>query len=266
MDSPRASISLVSLALLGCTRSPQADAADDLTGVLWMQTAAEYRATCLQTFGAARRALDAALADPKWTAAVEQSDPADKPPAIIVDVDETVLDNTPYNARLIAGGQTFSLDTWAEWVRETSARALPGATAFLDYVASRDVTVFYVTNRAAELEDATRQNLRALGFPLGTDAVDTVLTRNDHDTAGSEKSPRRHRVARTHRVLLMLGDDLGDFLRGARDAPLEERARLVEDYREYWGQRWFVFANPIYGSWLSRLGEDRRAALIMRRP
>ncbi|MGH9458717.1 MAG: 5'-nucleotidase, lipoprotein e(P4) family, partial [Thermoanaerobaculia bacterium] len=229
---------------------PEPNRADHrlLYATLWLQTAAEYRAAALQTFTTAGRAVEDALADPVWTAAVEQETaPAGLPPAVIVDIDETVLDNSPYEARLIRDRETFSGETWNAWVEERAALAVPGAVEFAREAAARGVTVFYVSNRDASAELATRENLRAAGFPLDR-RTDVVLLRGERGWTESDKSARRAAVASTHRILLLVGDDLGDFLPNVR-VSRAERDALVSRYEEKWGTSWFVVPNPMYGSW-----------------
>ncbi|HVR43830.1 MAG TPA: 5'-nucleotidase, lipoprotein e(P4) family [Thermoanaerobaculia bacterium] len=220
-----------------------------LNAVLWIQTAAEYRALALQAFNSARTALDRALADPTISAAPEQLSPdTSLPPAVIVDVDETMLDNSPFEARLILSGGSFNAQNWTAWVDERNAPAIPGALEFARHAASRGVTIFYVSNRDAEHEAATRDNLRSAGFPLSAE-IDTVLLRGERpEWATSEKSDRRRSVARGFRVLLMIGDDLGDFLPGVR-VSRDERLDKIRPYESWWGTRWFVVPNPMYGSW-----------------
>ena len=143
---------------------------DNLNATLWMQSAAEYQAAALGSYAQARHALDAALADTAINAlpVSEQSQGFESlPPAIITDADETLIDNSPFQARRIRDGGDFDPATWAAWSNERKARAIPGAVAFAQYAARRGVTVYYVTNRdhASEYQ-ATADNLRALGFPL----------------------------------------------------------------------------------------------------
>ena len=240
---------------------------DRLGGVLWVQTSAEYRALALATFARARTELDRALADRSWTAALEQQgEIADLPPAIIADLDETLLDNSPYEADRIRVGGRFEPVSWNAWVTRARAAAIPGAAEFVHYAAARGVTVFYVTNRAAVLEEATRVNLAALGFPLAGDR-DTLLMPGERPDWGSDKSPRRAEVARSFRILLLVGDDLGDFVSGARARP-EERVALAESHSERWQRQWILLPNPYYGSWERALVDHERdlsAAEILRR-
>ena len=234
----------------GTAASPARPAAhENLNATLWVQTALEYEATTLQAYRLAQIQLDAALADPAWTAAIEQKgDPSRLPPAVIVDVDETVLDNSYYQARMIRDNTAYSTATWDPWVLERKATAIPGATEFARYAAGKGVTVFYVTNRTANLEEATRANLVAEQFPV-SESVDTVLTRGERpEWSGSAKGPRRASIAERYRILLLVGDDLGDFVIDASGTIAERRERTAP-HEDWWGRRWIMLPNPTYGSW-----------------
>ena len=231
---------------------------ENLHAVLWVQTAIEFRATALQAYGRARQQLDAALADPSWTAALEQTaDASALPPAVILDLDETVQDNSPFQARAIraqlaarAAGrwvEGFDPVAWDAWCAEAKAGAVPGAAEFLRYARSRGVTPFFVSNRTGPLEAATRRNLAALGIEA-SDAPDTVLLRNERpEWSASDKTARREAVARTHRILLLVGDDLGDFV--PADGSVAARAERLAAHEARWGTQWIVVPNPMYGSW-----------------
>ena len=231
------------------TPAPTTANHENLNAVLWMQTALEFEASAVQAYRLALLQLDAALADPRWTAAIEQQgDASQLPPAVIVDVDETVLDNSYYQARLIRDNLVFANDTWDMWVAEGRATAVPGALDFSREAAKKGVTVFYVTNRVAKLENPTRQNLTALGFPL-SDVVDTVLVRGERpEWAASEKGPRRAFIASNYRILMLIGDDLGDFVANAAGTPAERQSRAAAQ-SDWWGRRWIMIPNPTYGSW-----------------
>jgi acid phosphatase len=230
-------------------RELEIEAHEQLDAVLWMQTAAERRALSLQTYQLAGRMLDGALEDPTWTAAVEQEgDFSELPPAVILDVDETVLDNSAYQARLIARNTQFETESWHQWCREVKALAVPGAVEFTQYAGEQGVTVFYLTNRRHAVEEATRENLEQLGFYLDEDK-DTLFTRAEKEEwDASDKSPRRAEVASSYRILLLIGDDLNDFVSGTRES-LAGRESLVNEYGSYWGTRWILLPNPEYGGW-----------------
>jgi acid phosphatase len=147
---------------------------------------------------------------------------------------------------MIRSGGEFDPESWSRWVEESRAPPVPGAPEFLAVADSLGVTVFYVTNRDAPQEAATRRNLEAAGLPLEPD-VDTILLRGERDDWVSDKLSRRTAVAERYRVILLVGDDFNDFV--AANLPRAERDRLVERYRDRWGERWIVLPNPIYGSW-----------------
>jgi acid phosphatase len=243
-----------------------------LSATLWTQTAVEHDALCLQAYRQARDLLDRGLKDKKWTAALEQTaSPKKLPPAVILDIDETVLDNSPNEARAVLKDAEFTTAAWDQWVGESAAAALPGAVEFTQYARSRGVTVFFISNREAKHEAATRRNLARLGFPLEAakgPATDTLLTRDERPEWNSEKAVRRQYVAQSYRVLLLIGDDLGDFMPNAR-ASIPERRRMTAAHASLWGTRWIMLPNPMYGSWESALYDHEfslpRRARLQRR-
>ena len=170
-------------------KSPPSDL---LLATLWTQRSVEYKANALTVFALARIRLDQALADKNWTAAPgeQKGDFASLPPAVVLDVDETVLDNSPYEVWLLKNNQTFSTKTWNEFFATQISRAIPGAVEFTKYADSKGVKVFYITNRGAKPEKDTRQNMEKLGFPMGGN-VDTFLMQNEKKEWGSAKSTRR---------------------------------------------------------------------------
>jgi acid phosphatase len=198
--------------------------------------------------------LDRALADRSWTAALEQGqDFAGKPPAVILDIDETVLDNSEFEERVARDGGAQREERWGAWCRETKATPVPGALEFTRAAQAKGVTVFYVSNRDASVEQVTRQNLATVGFPLD-DRRDTVLTRGERPEWTPEKATRREFVARDFRILLLVGDDFADFVPGARTM-LAARRALAETHDAMWGVKWIVLPNPMYGSWKRAAGQ-----------
>lgn len=238
---------------------------DKLDAIAWTQGAAEFRAASLGAFAGAWRAVDAGIDDPAWDALPpaeraaigNRADLGSLPTAVIADVDETLLDNTPFNARMLAEpipGDLAVADSraaftrrWRDWVDDERARALPGAVAFAQRLAEGGVAFFYITNRDDEEREATCRNLVAQGFPVPVCEVH-VLTRNDAEGRPGAKLSRRATVGRGHRVLAMLGDNLGDFVDGV-EATRQVRNGLVDAQVAWWGERWFMLPNPMYGSW-----------------
>ncbi len=249
---------------------------DKLDAVAWTQASAEFRAASLGAFAGAWRAVDAGIDDPAWDALPPDERDAignreqlgSLPLAIIADVDETLLDNTPFNARLIvepipadlvAGDSRAAFKRrWQEWVFDERARALPGAAAFAKRLAEGGIAFYYVTNRDDDERDATCRNLVATGFPV-PDCARFVLTRNAEQGRPSEKLSRRELVGRSHRVLAMLGDNLGDFVDGV-ESSRAVRDSLVDAREGWWGERWFMLPNPMYGSWETAAGPLPRDA------
>jgi acid phosphatase len=226
---------------------------DNLNAVAWMQTSVEFRLIAGQTWRAALVQLDRAIKTPAWDALTKEdriTPVTGLPTAVIVDVDETVLDNSPYQARLLRDGKSYDEFTWSEWVREQAAKPVPGAVEFARAAAARGVTIFYVSNRAADLNEATVNNLRKLGFPIKDPSqflgLGTVV--EGCESEGSEKGCRRQLVGRTHRVLLQVGDQIGDMVTIVANTP-EGREQAVRPYLGWVGERWFMLPNPSYGSW-----------------
>ncbi len=230
----------------GCASVPSAR--PNLDATLWVQTAAEYDAVARSVYVAALAELPTLLADSARSAVLEQvGDFSALPPAVILDVDETVLDNSPYQARLLVSGNSYGSESWAVWVDERIAEAVPGALEFTTGAEALGITVFYVTNRRAHQEQATRDNLESLGFPLRSD-IDVILTRGEQPDWDGPKSGRRRVVAGTHRVLMLVGDDLNDFV-DVDGLTVAGRDEVEGLYSEYWGRRWRMLPNPTYGSW-----------------
>ena len=221
---------------------------DRLNAVLWTMTSAEFEAASYMAFATAKTQLDAALKDKSHTAALEQNGRFSKlPPAIIMDIDETVLDNGPYQVRLMNDTISRPADLMSQWVEEANAKPLPGVVDFIQYAQSKGVTIFYLTNRNSEKEAATRKNLAAIGAKL-PDTFDTVMLERERPEWTGDKATRRAAVAATHRILLLLGDDFNDFV-SAQRLPAHDRRATAEREAQRWGRDWIIIPNPMYGSW-----------------
>lgn len=252
-----ASVMVLTALLAGCQQRPPAN--DQLDAVLWSQTAIEHDLIYQQVFASASRQLPLALADPQWDALPQPPrDLHGLPPAVIVDIDETLLDNTALNARAIVADGPYDYAGWMRWVARAEAPALPGAQAFLARAQALGVTVYYLTNREPGQEQATLLNLRRAGFPV--DDVAQILTAGTAvggcQADGSNKTCRRQWVGERARVLLLVGDSFGDLIaadanrRAAQDA-------AVGPYLAWIGERWFLLPNPTYGAWYSAPYDDQ---------
>ncbi|GAB2537397.1 5'-nucleotidase, lipoprotein e(P4) family [Rhodanobacter koreensis] len=235
------------------TTIPAIAANDNLNAVAWTQTAIEHDLIYLQTYRDAESRLLAALHDRQWDALgkADRTTPIKGlKPAVVLDIDETVLDNSPYQARVIRSGGEFNEADWAAWCKEEQARAMPGAVEFTQFAAKHGIAVIYISNRAKDLDQATLANLRKAGFPVsGPEAflgLGTVL--DGCEQVGTEKGCRRQLIGQHYRVLMQFGDQIGDFVDVLANTA-DGRRKAVADYLPWIGTRWFVLPNPTYGSW-----------------
>jgi len=239
---------------------------DNLNATLWMQRSVEYKGAALTAYALAKFRLDQALADKNWTGAPaeQKGNYQNLPPAIIVDLDETAIDNSGYQAWMTTKDTSFDPKTWNAYVKSVTSLAIPGAVDFMKYAESKGVKVFYVSNRTADEEEATRKNLEKLGFPMGGN-VDVFLMARKQPDWGSAKGTRRAFIAKDYRVLLNLGDNFGDFVDEYRGGEAD-RLKVFEANRERWGREWIVLPNPTYGSFESApFGHDFKKSQDERR-
>jgi 5'-nucleotidase (lipoprotein e(P4) family) len=203
---------------------------------LWQQHAAEYKALCFQAYNMARVRIDEyALL------------PHEKPLAVVTDIDETVLDNSPYSVHQALKGLGYDDSSWMEWTAKIDCDTVPGALSFLQYAASKNIEVFYVTNRLQTERDATVSNLRKWNFP-NADTNHVLLK-----TITSSKDERRNAVAANHTILLFLGDNLGDFSGIFDHKTDEQRSELAVNNAAEFGRHFIVLPNVMYGEWLNAL-------------
>lgn len=220
---------------------PKVDNTNMENAVVWQQASGERNALSYQAFALARMILDRDLRMRRGRMRR----------ALIVDIDETVLDNSPYQARLIKEGRSYP-DGWTSWINSAQCRAIPGAVEFLNYANSRGVRVFYVTNRKSFEREGTLRNLTKLGFPRVTD--ETLLVRPD-DNIDSKES-RRKSIAERYRVVLLMGDDLNDFSEVfEKSRTAESRIAAAEQFKAQFGNRFIVLPNPMYGNWENSIYE-----------
>lgn len=242
-----------SIFALGQQAVPQAAADLDYqtAAVLYMQKAAEYRALTYQAFNIARLRLDEDL-DKKNLKRLPKAE-RKMPRAIVVDIDETVLDNSPSQARGIATNTPYNSKDWYAWTNMRKAKAVPGAVEFLNYAVSKGVRVFYISNRDEQNEkQATLENLKSVGFQ--DVSADNVFLR----TAESGKDARRSMVTAKHRIVLLMGDNLDDFTSAFERKSVTDRFAEVDKVRDAWGSRFIVLPNAMYGTWENAIYEYQR--------
>lgn len=202
--------------------------------VLWQQHAAEYRALTYQAFNTAKIQLDDIL---------DNKAEYEKPLAIVTDIDETVLNNSPYNGKLIELDEEYSKSSWLEWGKEKKAKAIPGSLRFFQYAQSKGVEVFYLSNRFSSQTSETLENLKQLGFPFSDEAH--ILLRTD--VGGKET--RRLKIKESHEILMLFGDNLSDFSEVFDDQSTIVRNHKVDSLKAYFGNKFIVLPNAMYGDW-----------------
>ncbi|TLU82436.1 MAG: acid phosphatase [Chlorobium sp.] len=245
---------------------------NNFNSLLWMQASAEYKANTIQAYNTALRNIDAALGDRKWTAAKEQvGDCSSLPPAIVMDIDETVLDNSRYMGKVVLENGQWNPVTWDEWVAMKEATAVPGAVAFINAMKSKNVKVIFISNRecrrganpgsGCSQEAGTIENLAKVGVP--DVQPENVLLLGEQDGWTSEKKSRREYVSKKYRIVMLFGDDLGDFLPDVKsNITPQDRDRLVDENKNNWGRTWFMLPNPTYGSWMSVLRDPKSQYML----
>lgn len=171
-----------------------------------------------------------------------------KPKAIITDIDETVLDNSPYFVREAAKGKAYADSTWVKWTSEIRCDTIPGAYSFFKYAASKGVVIFYITNRFQIEQAATLKNLQKFNLP-NADAAHLFLL----NTESSSKESRRQQITKNYDVVLLLGDNLGDFSSIFDGLSYQQRTWQADKVQQEFGKRFIVFPNAMYGAWEDRL-------------
>ena len=252
------------LLVMACSTPPPAPHDHTHLGMLWVQNAAEWEALALQAYNAATEDLPRFVADTSFSALPDQTGAANLPPAIIVDVDETLVSNVLFQMSFEPPFANWKLDEWNE---ANPSLAVPGAPEFVNFALEQGVTVFYVTNRPCAPREGiadpcpqqqiTIDDLNESGMPA--DEAHVLLAEEMPAWTG-EKKVRRDLIAKDYRVIMLVGDDLGDFLPCVRSrvvapcsgsATADDRRRRVRAHASMWGDGWYVLPNPIHGSWTS---------------
>ncbi len=232
--------------------------------ILYQQKAAEYRALCYQAYNLARWQLDADL-DKKNAKKLSKKE-RKMPRAIVVDIDETVLDNSPSQARGLKNRAGFNQKDWYAWGDMRKAKAVPGSVEFLNYAVSKGVKVFYLSNRDEVQKAATIDNLKNAGF-VDVSAENVLLRiRDDEGNNISTKTPRRDFIGKRYRIVMLMGDNLDDFSDLFERKSVADRFTAADKVKNDWGKRWIVLPNAMYGTWenaiyeYGRLTEAEKAA------
>jgi 5'-nucleotidase (lipoprotein e(P4) family) len=244
---------LSTLLLSACIKQKTTDTGDQvnndrlLMAVSWFEHSGEMEALYYQGFNIAKMRLDEALA-------VKKTD--NKPLAVVVDIDETMLDNSPFETMLIDSSDNLS--GWQNWTSKASAKALPGALEFAKYAESKNVEVYYITNRDDNERLVTLKNLVNEGFPYASE--NHLFTKSDTAYSSgntSSKAARRAKVAENHEIILLIGDNLNDFSEVFEDRSKNDGRAAVEQNREEFGKKFIILPNPIYGAWEKPLYDYR---------
>jgi len=268
---------IVSLSACQTTEQPkptniataQPTAHHNFNSVLWYQTSAEFRASAIQTYRQATDLLAHAKNDQSWTVWPQQN-ATNLPPAIIVDIDETILDNSPAAAQDVLTNAAFSDASWDRWVSLAKADAVPGAVAFVNAAEAMGIKVLYISNRACATragnnrpcpqKDDTLANLKAVGIQQISD--NQLWLKAEQADWISEKESRRQLAMQSYRVIMSVGDDFGDFLPNVKkNITPAQRAALVDQYQAHWGTKFFMLSNPTYGSWDTILNQPKQQYL-----
>lgn len=239
-----------------------------LLAINWMQQSGEYRALAYQAYNSAQLAFDNAKKV--------------KNPVVIVDIDETVLDNSAYQSGLINTDTAFSTESWNQWIKAKKAKAVPGAVEFVNYVNANGGKVFFISDRDEsstgdsknnDLELATIANLKAVGF-TGVNEQGLLLKGEFTQTVNGKKDTnkqfRREAVengkadGKVHTTVILVGDNLND-LDAVAGKTNSARRLHVDNSKNLYGVKgsnsqtkafkptYIVLPNPMYGSWESGL-------------
>ncbi|CAM3702978.1 Lipoprotein E precursor [Vibrio aerogenes CECT 7868] len=200
----------------------------------YQQRSAEIKALQRQTYQ---------LAQLRFGQLVQENQSQKKPLAVVFDLDETVLDNTPMMVRDMNNCLDYTTwDHWKDWERQGHPTLIPGAKQFLDTVDQKKISIYYVSNRYDETKASTIKTLKALGLPQVS--PQTVLLYKD------SKEARRQHIRQTHHIIMLLGDSLPDFAPQYKNKkPVGYNQKLVEKDAAHFGYDWIVFPNAAYGSW-----------------
>jgi 5'-nucleotidase (lipoprotein e(P4) family) len=227
----------------------------------WLYGSGEAAATSIQAYHAFRdHVLAAARARPAESVVLAEASTldspsfvpcADKPLAVVLDVDETAIQNLGYEYDEALNARTYDQARWNRW-EQTGANAvlpIPGAVTALRAIREAGITVIFNSNRMAA--HAAQNGAAIEGAGLGPARHGETMFLQGDVAPGSAKDPRRAAIASRYCVVAMAGDQLGDFsdLFNVRTLSVPDRRRFASGGRfaALWGNGWFMLANPVYG-------------------
>ena len=208
-------------------------------GTVWMQESGEYRALAYQVYNSAKD---------RFFIEKSKSENKNKKLAVVLDIDETVMNNIYTQEEYIKNGSNYSQKAWDEWVKAEKATAIPGAVEFVDYVYKNGGEVFFITNRGEDERVSTLNNLKKEGFIA--DDKHLILK-----TKESSKEARRKAVENSgYNVVILVGDDLNDFIDSGISS--QEKRDKVDELKSQFGKKYFILPNPVYGGFEAGLDKN----------
>ena len=214
---------------------------ENTMGTLWYQNAAEVDALYQQGYNVATNKLKELL-----------KQPTDKPYSIVLDIDETVLSNIPFQVKMIKDGTAFNPKLWDEWVQKAEATPVAGAKEFLQFADKNKVQIYYISDRTDAQVDATIKNLEAQGLPV--QGRDHLMFKKEGDKS---KEGRRQEVLKHTNLVMLFGDNLVDFAEFSTKSE-EDRDKMFEQLKAEFGDKFIIFPNPMYGSWESAVYQGEK--------
>ena len=207
---------------------------ENTMGSLWYQNAAEVDALYQQGYNVATNKLKELL-----------KQPTNKPYSIVLDIDETVLSNIPFQVKMVKDGTAFNPKLWDEWVQKAEATPVAGAKEFLQFADKNKVQIYYISDRTDAQVDATIKNLEAQGLPV--QGRDHLMFKKEGDKS---KEGRRQEVIKHTNLVMLFGDNLVDFAEFSTKSETD-RDKMFEQLKAEFGDKFIIFPNPMYGSWES---------------
>ena len=214
---------------------------ENTMGSLWYQNAAEVDALYQQGYNVATNKLKELL-----------KQPTDKPYSIVLDIDETVLSNIPFQVKMIKDGTAFNPKLWDEWVQKAEATPVAGAKEFLQFADKNKVQIYYISDRTDAQVDATIKNLEAQGLPV--QGRDHLMFKKEGDKS---KEGRRQEVIKHTNLVMLFGDNLVDFAEFSTKSEAD-RDKMFEQLKAEFGDKFIIFPNPMYGSWESAVYQGEK--------